>query len=159
MPFDTSWFDFSECGKFQRKTLRWKTILAARRKREKCEPSSLMGEEKSWVSVSSLVRKTSGGVLCSLSCSQGNSTWFLLLAVGEMPGEGGGSIKDVEFWPQQLIKWGSWAQVECKARINYFWTLLSVCLIILHIIHEWRHWMTNKIMFNPIMKFLTQRNI
>lgn len=69
---------------------------------EKCETSFLMGEERSTVTVSPLVRKRSGGIVWSLSCSESSFTWFLLPAVGEMLGESG-LIKDVDCWPQQLI--------------------------------------------------------
>lgn len=73
-------------------------------KAEKCEASSLMGEKRSTVAVSPLVRKRSGGVLWSLSCSESSFTWYLLLAVGGMLGESRGSIKDVDCWRRQLIK-------------------------------------------------------
>lgn len=42
---------------------------------EKCETSSIMGEERSTVTVSPLVRARSGGTLRSTSCSQSSFTW------------------------------------------------------------------------------------
>lgn len=45
-----------------------------------------MGEERSTVTVSPLVRERSGGMLWSLSCSESSFTWYLLLAVGGMLG-------------------------------------------------------------------------
>ena len=63
-----------------------------------------MGEERSTVTVSPLVRKRSGGIVWSLSCSESSFTWYLLLAVGGMLEGSGSSIKDVDGWPQQLIK-------------------------------------------------------
>lgn len=48
---------------------------------EKCETSSIMGEERSTVTVSPLVRARSGGTLRSTSCSQSSFTWERALAV------------------------------------------------------------------------------
>lgn len=79
-----------------------------------------MGEERSTVTVSPLVRKRSGGILWSSGCSESSFTWYLLLAVGGTLGESRSSIKDVDCWPWQLIKWENWVVEGCQTRINDF---------------------------------------
>lgn len=72
---------------------------------QKCETSSIMGEERSTVTVSPLVRKRSRGILQSLSCSQSSFTWYLVLAVWETLGKRRSSVKDIDCWPQCFKKW------------------------------------------------------
>lgn len=85
---------------------------------QKCETSSIMGEERSTVTVSPLVRKRSRGILQSLSCSQSSFTWYLVLAVWETLGKRRSSVKDIDCWPQCFKKWKkNWVVVGCQ--INY----------------------------------------
>lgn len=75
-----------------------------------------MGEERSTVTVSSLVRKRSGGILWSLSCSESSFTWYFLLAVGAMLRERGSSIKDVELSATETDKV---RRLSCDGVSNY----------------------------------------
>lgn len=71
---------------------------------EKCETSFIIGEERSTVTMSPLVRKRSGGALQSVSCSQSSFTCYLLLTVRARLGAGRSLIKDGACWAQKLTQ-------------------------------------------------------